>query len=181
MYTTPYVMRPPSQSLEPLLKILPNGIEMLELGSYAGESTEQFLSSNKINKLYAVDFWKNGYDDSVDKASSWCDMKIVENEFDKRMEKFLDRLIKMKMPSREAREVLKDKKFDFIYLDGNHTYSFIKEDITEWIKFVKPGGILAGHDYGVPVHPGVKIAVDEIFLNRFHVLHFPDTSWAVRL
>lgn len=181
MHNTPYTMRPPSQSLESLISILPLGVTMLELGSYAGESTEQFLNSPKIDNLYAVDFWMNGYDDSVDKASNWCDMRVVESEFDKRMEKFAFKLVKMKMTSREARKELEGKRlFDFIYLDGNHTLEFITEDIIEWRKFVKPGGILAGHDYGVPVHPGVKQAVDNIFRNT-RVQFFPDTSWAVRL
>lgn len=182
-HPTPYIMRPPSQSLELLLSILPINVRMLELGSYAGESTEQFLNSQKIDELYAVDFWMNGYDDSVDKASSWCDMRIVENEFDKRMEKFKFKVVKLKMTSKEARYALRNtnaKLFDFIYLDGDHRLESITEDITEWRKFVIPGGILAGHDYGVPVHPGVKQAVDSIFANR-KVQLFPDTSWAVRL
>jgi predicted O-methyltransferase YrrM len=37
--------------------------------------------------------------------------------------------------------------FDFVYIDANHEYSFVFDDITEWTKKVKPGGVVYGHDY----------------------------------
>ena len=40
-----------------------------------------------------------------------------------------------------------DGSFDFVFIDGNHEYSHVLEDITEWTKKVKPGGIVCGHDY----------------------------------
>jgi len=36
---------------------------------------------------------------------------------------------------------------DFVYIDGDHSYEAVTTDITEWIKKVKPGGIIAGDDY----------------------------------
>lgn len=36
---------------------------------------------------------------------------------------------------------------DFVYIDGNHSYDAVMEDITLWEPKVRPGGILAGHDY----------------------------------
>ena len=49
---------------------------VVELGSYLGESTEIFAKSEKIKKVYAVDFWKNGYD-NTDVASYQIDMKVI--------------------------------------------------------------------------------------------------------
>lgn len=63
-----------------------------------------------------------------------------------------------------------DNSIDFVYIDGNHTYDFVKEDIREWHKKVRKGGIVAGHDYGNNVYMQsggqkqvmrVKQAVDE--------------------
>jgi predicted O-methyltransferase YrrM len=36
---------------------------------------------------------------------------------------------------------------DFVFIDGNHEYKNVYEDITQWEKKVRPGGIIAGHDY----------------------------------
>ena len=37
--------------------------------------------------------------------------------------------------------------FDFIYLDGAHDYENVKGELADLWKFVRPGGVLAGHDY----------------------------------
>lgn len=40
-----------------------------------------------------------------------------------------------------------DASMDFVYIDGNHSIQHCINDIAEWSKKVKPGGIIAGHDY----------------------------------
>lgn len=51
---------------------------------------------------------------------------------------------------------------DFIFLDGDHNYPGVKADILVARKIIKPGGILAGHDYAG--ENGVVQAVNEIRL-----------------
>jgi len=36
----------------------------------------------------------------------------------------------------------------FIYIDGNHLYEYVKQDILLAIQFVMKGGVIAGHDAG---------------------------------
>jgi predicted O-methyltransferase YrrM len=40
-----------------------------------------------------------------------------------------------------------DESLDFVYIDGDHEYNHVIEDIREWSKKIKKGGIIAGHDY----------------------------------
>ena len=40
-----------------------------------------------------------------------------------------------------------DNSLDFVYIDANHTEPFVTQDITEWSKKVRPGGVVSGHDY----------------------------------
>ncbi len=47
----------------------------------------------------------------------------------------------------DAVKDFEDNSLDFVYIDANHEYDYVKQDITEWTKKVKPGGIVAGHDY----------------------------------
>mmetsp|Transcript_9089 Transcript_9089/g.21889 ORF Transcript_9089/g.21889 Transcript_9089/m.21889 type:complete len:301 (+) Transcript_9089:199-1101(+) len=42
---------------------------------------------------------------------------------------------------------LPDNGFDFIYLDGMHTYKYVRRELEHYWRKVRPGGILAGHDY----------------------------------
>lgn len=40
-----------------------------------------------------------------------------------------------------------DDYFDWLYIDGNHLYEFVRKDIEISFKKVRPGGIIAGDDY----------------------------------
>jgi predicted O-methyltransferase YrrM len=42
-----------------------------------------------------------------------------------------------------------DESLDFVFIDGNHTYDFVKEDINAWTPKVRKGGIVSGHDFYV--------------------------------
>lgn len=59
-------------------------------------------------------------------------------------------------------------QFDFVYIDADHRYAAVVEDIAAWWPLVAVGDILAGHDYVGPsqahrsrAYPGVKQAIDE--------------------
>lgn len=54
-----------------------------------------------------------------------------------------------KVTSMEAAKDALDNNLDFVFIDGNHEFEHCYEDIVEWTKKVKPGGIIAGHDYKV--------------------------------
>jgi hypothetical protein len=70
----------------------------------------------------------------------------------------------MRMSSAEAAskvlEVTGGRKADMIFLDGDHEYASVSEDIKLWRKALVPGGLLCGHDYAAAWH-GVVKAVDE--------------------
>ena len=65
---------------------------------------------------------------------------------------------------------------DLVFIDANHDYHVVKNQILTWQKKVRPGGILSGHNYGRKRLPGVKEAVDELFGNDF--LLGQDEVWA---
>lgn len=54
----------------------------------------------------------------------------------------------------EAVKDFDDESVDFVYIDGNHEFKYVAEDICEWSKKVKKGGVISGHDYtySVPYH-----------------------------
>ena len=53
----------------------------------------------------------------------------------------------LRQTSMQAAKGIISNQLDFVFIDGNHEYSYVLEDITERTKKVKPGGIVAGHDY----------------------------------
>lgn len=50
---------------------------------------------------------------------------------------------------------------DFVYHDASHLYKDLKRDLNDWLPKMEKQGLVAGHDYGNELFPGVKQAVDE--------------------
>lgn len=53
------------------------------------------------------------------------------------------------------------KKVDFLFVDGDHTYSGVRLDLHMWCAKVRPGGLVAGHDIDGPHGGNVRRALDE--------------------
>lgn len=50
----------------------------------------------------------------------------------------------------KSMDVVRDihnETLDFVYIDGNHVFDFVMQDLIEWSKKVRSGGIVSGHDY----------------------------------
>jgi hypothetical protein len=144
----------------------------IEIGSYAGESAEIFLKSNAFKVFYCIDPWEMHYDPTDDAGESE-DLFIAEKLFD---ERFKDNPIvkKIKMKSSEAFNIFKDDSIDFIYIDGNHQYEFVKQDLINYVPKIKKGGIISGHDRQQWL--GVDKALDEYF-HKKPIKDYPDTTW----
>lgn len=162
------------EGLQELISKLPKYCVMAEIGSYIGESTELFAKTCK--KVYAIDAWRNFYDTN-DKSAYLYSMYLVEKAFDIKMKKF-DNVIKVKGYSKEEGKKFEDGTLDFVYIDSNHQYENVLEDIKTWLPKIKPNGMIGGHDYGYL--DGIIKAVNEMF-GKDNVETFKDTSWLVRL
>ena len=52
--------------------------------------------------------------------------------------------------------------FDVVLVDGDHQFEGCREDLHTAIEVVKPGGVVAIHDYGVECFPGIPQAAAEV-------------------
>jgi predicted O-methyltransferase YrrM len=146
---------------------------MIEIGSFVGESTVLFAQSFK--EVIAIDPFMEGYDD--------LDPTSYLFEFDNVYQTYLDRTGDHKniktivSTSNDALDQLKGQEFDFVYIDGLHTYDGVKTDIINYLPLVKKGGVIGGHDYTDQIEHlvGVYEAVNEMFGKPDKV--FQDNSW----
>ena len=60
----------------------------------------------------------------------------------------------------EASLDFEDESLDFVYIDADHRFDYVMEDIITWSRKVKIGGIISGHDYYRFRNGGVVQAVD---------------------
>lgn len=59
--------------------------------------------------------------------------------------------------------------FDAIFIDANHNFQFVKEDIEAWYKKLNNDGILIGHDFDYPNLPGIRKAVELEFKDNYNL------------
>lgn len=64
----------------------------------------------------------------------------------------------MRVTSDNAVSEFPDNFFDFVYIDGDHSYDQVRKDLRNYYTKVKPGGFFCGDDYHFE---GVRQAVDE--------------------
>ena len=145
-----------------LIETLPSEIAGIEIGSFAGESARLFVDSGKFTRLYCVDPWEGL--DPRDEAEKRFDETCGDDP----------RIIKCKGTLRDFRRTLPD--VDFIYIDADHSYRAVLRDIGQAMMFLKPGGIMAGHDYA-DYFKGTMKAVNNFYEGRVRV--FKDSSWMV--
>ena len=69
-----------------------------------------------------------------------------------------NRFTLLKKYSDSALEDLEDGKYDFVYVDGDHSYEWALHDMNKYWNKVKDGGILCGHDRSLD---GVRKALEE--------------------
>jgi len=160
----------------------------VEVGVLRGDFARHFLQYWKGQKLYCVDAWRHldGVID-INNPDHNGHLNNLAETF-KALYGFQNRATLIRELSNQAAALFGPASLDFVYIDAAHDYEHVKQDLAAWAPTVKPGGILAGHDYldgtfSVGVF-GVKRAVDEWAGTRkiFRTLRDGDfPSWMVQL
>ncbi len=141
-----------------------------EIGIYKGENSEQLLKNLNIQKLYLIDPYIEYKDyDIENEFTIQIPFKKIEPVAHKKLSRYKDKIIFIKEKSSDALSKI-PSNLDFVYIDGNHAYKFVKEDIENYYKKIRKGGILSGHDID---HPEIARAVIEFIqkekINNFQV------------
>jgi len=142
------------------------GRRAVEIGVHLGEHAGMILNRTAIDILYLVDPWSDEFYSRKYKGNERY--RICK----KNLRKYGNRVNFIRDVSTSAVNLFPDHFFSFVYIDAQHQYEYIVEDLRIWWPKCKYGGIFAGHDYvefnrktGKKIG-GVKDAVDEICAAR---------------
>lgn len=126
-----------------------------ELGVAEGLFSRDILSWG-ITKLYLVDAWETlpGTGDGAN-PQAWHNENYA-NVIDL-MRPFGDRAVILRGLTSEMCHAVEDS-LGFLYLDANHSFEAVMEDLNNWTPKVVCGGIVGGHDWGDTAY-GVQQAV----------------------
>lgn len=146
----------------------------VEIGTHRGEFANILLSRWHGKILCCVDPWSvpKGYEEQAQhltaiggKGDRTKDRIICEHI----LERHRDRVRYYQKTSKEAVKSFLDHTLDFVYIDGDHREEMVFEDLNNWWQKVKPGGIIAGHDWLCPGEVdggwgrGIQSAVETFF------------------
>lgn len=138
-----------------------DGTTFVELGCWKGKSLS-YLLTEAANR--GVDMLVTGIDHfagSVDEPSliHECQSIDIEKVCHENLQKAGYPYTLLRKSSPEAARDFEDGSIDFVFIDASHDYASVTSDIKAWLPKVKPGGILAGHDFG---YSGVNAAVKKL-------------------
>lgn len=114
-----------------------------EIGVERGLYAEELCKAIPKLELYAVDAWE---------AYAGYREHVSQEKLDDLWAEAIQRLTPYgvnvwKMFSRDAAQCFNERELDFVYLDGNHAFFHLTQDLQLWSEKVKARGIVAGHDF----------------------------------
>ena len=164
---------------------MPDNGHFVEVGTWYGRSViylaNQFKAFGKRVRIDCVDTWDGGTDpvlkaqlaqEKGDLFSIFINhVKATRNQ---------DIINPVRLLSIEAAKQYEDNSLDVVFIDADHSYKSVMEDLQAWYPKVKPGGVIAGHDFSFDpnfAHPGVTRAVLEFFQDKPLEILPAATSW----
>lgn len=144
---------PPSEGLRKLVDtVTPQDCVGVEIGVYHADTSLHMLKKSKnLGYLYCIDPY-------IHRTPRY-------KKVDKQLSQFNNCTL-LRMKSHAAVDKVPDD-LDFVFIDGDHRYAIVLQDLYDWVPKLKPGGLLVGHDWCQWVEDaGVPKAGTEYFANH---------------
>ncbi|MBI2971111.1 MAG: class I SAM-dependent methyltransferase [Candidatus Aenigmarchaeota archaeon] len=139
-----------------------------EIGVWRGDNAKAMLKILDIRKLYLIDPYET-YDEYKEEEKSGAFSQKALKEVEKIISRD-KRVVLIRERSENAVNKIIEP-LDFVFIDGNHDYEYVKKDLEMYYPLVKKGGFIAGDDISID---DVSKAVIEFSLKtklRLHVRH----------
>ena len=165
-------------------------IRIADVGCWTGKSTVTFALADTRVKVEAIDWFRGSDGTALATAANDTTVKDVLYANLRYFDVF-NKVNVSEDKSVEAAQKFSDKSFDIVFIDADHRYLNVLEDLKAWYPKVKPGGFFCGHDCEfilrknapswnffadttdnpwngddfIQMHPGVVRAVSKMFPN----------------
>ncbi len=140
-----------------ILKRVPKNGKCCEVGVWTGDFSKRIYEICNPSELVLIDPWfyftKENYFDK--KKIGKYTQEAQDSRYKQVINMFQNEINTQKVKIRretstEAAVHFPDNYFDFVYIDGNHDYEYVLNDIKIYYEKTKSGGILSGDDYRLP-------------------------------
>ena len=136
-----------------ILEQLEKNCIFVEVGVWKGDFSKKILNISKPKLLVLVDSW--AFDIKIRGCAPQVNGQepLNQNFFDNAKKETFDKfknetnVVILDQNSSIASSNYKDNYFDYIYLDAEHSYQAVTNDLDMWYPKLKKKGVLFGDDY----------------------------------
>jgi len=163
--TQPYILNTRSD----IFNLVPQQLIIGEIGVFKGDFSKIIFDIAKPKELHLIDIF-DGITMSGNKDGKDIIYTNLSDEYIALSEYFHinQNVILHKGKSSDVLKTFPNNYFDFLYIDGDHSYEGVYSDLELSLIKVKSQGNIAGHDYNQYSFPGVYNAVNN-FCNKYNL------------
>lgn len=138
-------VRPNASTTYALNRFGTERVTACEIGVWRGENALSILQNLNIKKLYLIDPWENysDYSEIKGQRGEWAYRDTLN-----RLREYHDQIKVLRLRSSHGPKFIMEQ-LDFVYIDGNHSYDYVLQDLRNYWPLVKKGGFLAGDDFNI--------------------------------
>lgn len=148
-------------------------ITVLEIGTYEARNAVSIMKELNVKSLTCIDPYQY-YDDE---QLTMIQLDEAKQRAYSRLGSYGKKIKWIHATSHAAIKKIPDNSIDFIYIDGDHRYEYVKFELEHSWKKLKSGGVIAGHDID---WPGVVQAIGEFTLHNNLKLHLRYPDWMIQ-
>lgn len=122
------------------------GMVGAEIGVYRGGFSRK-LAERGVSMLYAIDAWaryKEYEKDSLCHTNQEDNFQATKRELAQWIDAGKCEVIRSTSLNAAMAWVI---PLDFLFLDSNHAYEFVHDDLKAWEPYIKPDGVIMCHDF----------------------------------
>lgn len=157
---------------------------VFEIGTYNGFTTYHFAINSPPNCVVHTLDLPPSFNASEKKGYSYDDLMVVELS----LEYTKNRIYQNYPEKNKVRELFGDSsqydfspykgKIDLVFIDGNHSYDFVKSDTENALEMLTERGVIIWHDYDYIIHKDVFRYLNK--LSKTHKIYsIPHTRFAI--
>lgn len=170
-----------------LLKYLPKHANIAEVGVYKGKFSRKILWGTKPKSLALIDAWDldviGGHIPNIETHEANT-FSSYANSLPKKLKIYspFTKIVSHQSYSVPAANKFKDGELNWVYIDADHSYEGVKNDLEAWAPKVDRDGLILGHDFtsqecAVKANFGVIQAVKDFIAENDFVLVFLTTDY----
>ena len=149
-------------SINPIINYLKthfqkNPVNVIEIGARYGESSKVILQNLNVDNYIIIDPYTS-YDeyknDGFNKIISDDNDDNIFNETKNKLESLHNNMVFYRTFSTDTNTInaIEDTSIDLIFIDGNHTYKYVLEDLENYYPKLNKNGIICGDDFFMRTH-----------------------------